>query len=143
MSSLTIEEKRARAAENQRRYRKRNPGLCAQRIAAWRAANPEEARAIGRRYWHRHRERLNHERRLARYGLTAENYEALWEQQEGRCGICARELVRGLGQRGTHVDHCHSTDRVRGLLCFECNTGLGKLGDDPARLRAALVWLDE
>lgn len=57
-----------------------------------------------------------------RYGITAEEYDALLSAQGGRCAMCKRPH-RGRGRLA--VDHDHATGRVRGLLCFHCNTMLG------------------
>jgi 5-methylcytosine-specific restriction endonuclease McrA len=77
-----------------------------------------------------------HQRRykLRRYGLTAADQRLMEDAQGGRCGICGsdEDLV---------VDHCHATGRVRGLLCWSCNVGLGHFTDDPVRLQAAIAWL--
>lgn len=82
--------------------------------------------------------RKNH---LKTYGLTQEQYAAMFAAQSGLCAICQRpEMVRGahLG-----VDHCHITGIVRGLLCRRCNAGIGFLDDDRERVLAALAYLDE
>lgn len=85
--------------------------------------------------------------RLRGYGLTVEQYDALVVAQGGVCAIC-RQPDR-LGRR-LAVDHDHTCcprqqgscgECVRGLLCFDCNTVLGKVRDDPARLRAAADYL--
>jgi hypothetical protein len=73
-------------------------------------------------------------RRLQRYGLTRETHEALELAQDARCAICDGALP-------LRVDHDHSTGRVRGLLCHNCNVGLGHFRDDPALLRRALAYL--
>ena len=77
--------------------------------------------------------------RNARYGLTAEKYEELLAEQDGRCAICRREPT---GRQGLCTDHCHATGQVRGLLCVPCNTTLGNMKDDPALLRVAAEYLD-
>lgn len=59
-----------------------------------------------------------------RYGITADEYHALWVGQGRRCGCCGKRLQR------PHVDHDHETGAVRGLLCQNCNLGIGKLGDN-------------
>lgn len=74
------------------------------------------------------------------YGLTPSQYGAMYGQQEGRCAVCADVLIKGA--KGTHVDHCHDTGVVRGLVCFVCNTGMGKFRDDPNRLRKAAEYLE-
>jgi hypothetical protein len=73
---------------------------------------------------------------LTTYGLTPEEVAALWASQDRRCAICRRSNIK------FYVDHCHSTGRVRGLLCSNCNTALGLLGDAPERLRSAAVYLE-
>lgn len=73
--------------------------------------------------------------RKRRYGVDADTFDSMLEQQDGQCAICAKPLER------PHVDHCHSTLRVRGLLCFKCNTGLGCFQDDPDRLLTAAAYL--
>ena len=56
------------------------------------------------------------------YGITIEEYETLLDNQNGVCYICQNECPSG---RRLAVDHCHETDKIRGLLCCKCNTGLG------------------
>jgi hypothetical protein len=98
------------------------------RVAAWRAANPERARKMYR---------TAHMKRS--YGLTPEQYNAMHAEQKGCCAICRRhasELPRGLA-----IDHDHETNEVRGLLCHQCNAGIGFLGEDPVNLKSALDYL--
>ena len=71
-----------------------------------------------------------------KYGLTREAYEALLAHQDGRCAICG-----GVPTKRLRVDHCHQTGKVRGLLCDLCNSGIGKLRDDPDRLARAIEYL--
>ena len=72
----------------------------------------------------------------SRYGLSREDYDALLARQGGVCAICAKPSEKTLC-----VDHCHATGKVRGLLCRQCNVGLGCYGEDQAALIAALVYL--
>lgn len=80
----------------------------------------------------------NHLTKIKRYNLTPEKFNALYEQQAGKCKICDKEesLPRMLA-----IDHCHKTGHVRGLLCQKCNTGLGMFGDNPKRLLTAAKYL--
>lgn len=85
---------------------------------------------------------------LSRFTLAPERWEEMYSAQEGRCKICAREMTRS--QANTDHDHacCPSTARscgrcVRGLLCVHCNHAIARMGDDPARLRAAAQYLEE
>lgn len=78
--------------------------------------------------------------RLKRYGLTQEEYEALLVRSGGCCEICGVPEVSAPKGR-LHIDHCHSTGKVRGLLCQRCNHGLGHFGDDPQALIKAVLYL--
>lgn len=82
------------------------------------------------------------------YGLPLEAFDAMHRAQGGACAICGR-----LDDAWPHVDHEHVTgygkmsaeqkaSYVRGLLCRDCNSGLGRFGDDPTRLRAAADYLE-
>lgn len=73
------------------------------------------------------------------YGITLADYDAMLARQSGRCSICRTTTPGGRGR--FHVDHCHSTSRVRGLLCSNCNTGLGKFRDSVSLLRDAARYL--
>ncbi|WP_229401922.1 endonuclease VII domain-containing protein [Micromonospora okii] len=86
-------------------------------------------------------------RQLARYGLSPEEYDARYDDQSGRCAICAARGER-LGTGGSAnrhnvlvVDHCHDSSAVRGLLCNRCNRAIGLLGDDIDTLRRAIAYL--
>ena len=80
------------------------------------------------------------------YGITAEEYHALYDSQEGRCAVCQDEVPNllkydGDGRRVVALDHCHDSGRIRGILCRDCNVGLGTFRDDPNRLRSAIEYL--
>ncbi len=72
------------------------------------------------------------------YGVTKEFLLDLHEQQQGKCKICGFEPQTN---RGLHVDHCHATGKVRGLLCHGCNTGIGSMKEDPQILLNAIEYL--
>lgn len=74
------------------------------------------------------------------YGITLKDYDLLYEQQNGLCAICGTDTPGGPGER-FRVDHNHETNEVRGLLCNNCNRGLGYLKDSPTILSKALAYL--
>lgn len=76
------------------------------------------------------------------YGITSEDYDRMFAAQGGRCGLCGNEGSNTERSAELAVDHDHETGVVRGLLCHDCNTGLGKLGDDPALLRKAADYVE-
>jgi hypothetical protein len=82
---------------------------------------------------------------LMQFDISVEEYDRLFFAQEGLCAICSqpeRAPFKG-GVRRLAVDHDHETGKVRGLLCMNCNNGLGRFGDDPGLLRAAADYLDQ
>jgi hypothetical protein len=70
-----------------------------------------------------------------RYGIDEATYDALYRRQSGKCAIC-------ISRKAKHVDHCHQTKRLRGLLCVNCNNGLGKFEDDIAVMQRAVRYLE-
>lgn len=122
----------------------------------WREANPDKWKANQDRYnakrladpGHRRRKREAQIQRT--YGLSVEELDVLLAAQDGVCAICRRP-PRGRPNGNArpdhvpslHVDHCHGSGRVRGLLCGNCNTMIGLAGEDPAVLAAAIAYLQE
>lgn len=80
-------------------------------------------KASRQRNWSKHKT-LREQQLMARYGITVEDYERILKAQDSKCAICRNQPETRL-----HVDHCHETNRVRGLLCGTCNRGLGMFKD--------------
>lgn len=84
---------------------------------------------------------------LKRYGITLDDYEKMFEEQDKKCGICGTEENYS-GHTGPRkewsfsVDHCHETGKIRGLLCNDCNRALGLFKDSQMLLNKAIAWLD-
>jgi hypothetical protein len=73
----------------------------------------------------------NMKRRASAYNVSLDDLSAMLAAQDGKCASCSVELtLSGKGRGSVAVDHCHSTGKVRGLLCCGCNGALGMLGDD-------------
>lgn len=70
-----------------------------------------------------------------RYGMSAEDADRMLAEQDGLCAVCAQRPAE-------YVDHDHTTGSVRGLLCFNCNGGLGQFRDDADLLDLAIDYLD-
>lgn len=82
----------------------------------------------------------------AKYGLELEQIETMWLLRNGCCDLCGVEkpAPHHKGHHAAHklvVDHCHETNKVRGLLCYKCNTALGQLGDTDAALRRVIRYV--
>ena len=135
-----------RAVANPVRYRGRTPEaqrrINADRMYAWRRTKPENAARYDPQEYLRHRERIVTSQRKHRlrkaYGLTHEDYVAMFEAQGGVCAIC-----HGVNPKGERlcIDHDHRTGENRQLLCRKCNMGIGLFNDDPEMVLAAGRYL--
>lgn len=90
--------------------------------ARWEAMTPMERKAS----------------RASTYGITPQQFLELYDAQAGKCAICDEVPTAG---RGLHIDHCHTTKQVRGLLCHGCNTGIGAMKESAKTLRSAIKYL--
>jgi len=79
-----------------------------------------------------------------RYGITQQDYEVMIAEQNNQCAICNATEPGGRHNRGYFVvDHCHTTGKVRKLLCNNCNTALGLVGDNTHILQSMIEYLQE
>ncbi|WP_374199094.1 endonuclease VII domain-containing protein [Microbacterium sp. KKR3/1] len=143
-----------RGSHNGRSYRCRD---CASKYvkARW-ASNPEKSRADRRAQYRANHDR-NRELSAQRYrrdplrvkvknwrdlglDITADDYLRMHEEQGGRCAIC--DTTEAANGKALALDHCHATNRVRGLLCDDCNVALGRFKDSPDALRRAITYLE-
>lgn len=124
-----------RRREYMRQYNQR-PEVQERQRARAAARTPEERakHVAGTKRWHLQK----------RYGLTEESRAALLELQGGCCAVCKTQVAfTGAGfAHKAHVDHCHQTGRVRGVLCARCNTAIGALGDSVDSLKAVVRYLE-
>jgi Recombination endonuclease VII len=101
---------------------------------AYQAAHRDYIREWQRRHFSKPAVRARY--RAHRYGLSAKDLQAMLGRQGGVCAICKQK------PRGTLcIDHCHATNKVRGLLCDRCNIGLGCFRDSASRLQAAIEYI--
>ena len=97
----------------------------------------DKARVKARHQANPERTRNNNLKR--NYGITLEDHSKMYEEQNGRCAICGNE---GNGKwKKLCVDHCHTTGKIRGLLCKSCNIALGEFKDDPSIIEKAVLYL--
>lgn len=108
-------------------------------VKKWEDAHREERRARGRAYVRANPEKswTNNIKRL--FGLTVDDYQAMFEKQGGRCAICGKHQTE-MGRR-LYVDHNHTTGKVRALLCQHCNTALGFVDDNEGTLQKMIDYL--
>ena len=93
---------------------------------------------------------LPHQRKYklkSRYNLDSQSYDSLVKRCDGACEICGTPFNTSVLHKGKEahvcVDHCHDTHQVRGLLCDNCNKGLGHFGDNIDYLLNAIQYLNK
>jgi hypothetical protein len=106
--------------------------------AEWVRNNRTRAREINARWKKNNPERCLDLHRRCLYGISLEEIQKLREKQGGKCAIC---LVDFKDFSSACVDHCHTTGKVRGLLCNRCNHGLGHFRDNLSTLQRAIEYL--
>lgn len=104
----------------------------------WREKNPQRVQWLNKQRHITKKDAIRRQKLLTLYGTDGSEIAA---QQQGLCAVCQSELS-ALPQRHRHIDHDHTTGKVRGVLCHWCNLGLGKFKDNPALLRAAALYLE-
>jgi hypothetical protein len=117
-------------SESRKEYKKKhyreNIDTILQKSKDWRKANPEKVRAT---------------RLKSDYGLTPEQWDQMLTDQGNSCFLC--HATEPGNKSGWHTDHCHTTKKVRRILCYRCNTGLGKFKEDPELLERAAAYIRE
>lgn len=126
--AFTEAEKKARASARAVAYARRkwaeDPIAMAAKAKKYRDENPEKMRDLALRY----------------YGITSAQFDEIYASQGGRCAICRKEIP-STGS-GRHLDHCHQTNAIRGILCVTCNLGLGNFKDNVEALKRAVNYLE-
>lgn len=96
-------------------------------------------------YNDRYPEKRKNMRLQKRYKISIDDYQKLLIKQNSKCALCEISIKEHQKRKGTNhwfaVDHCHVSGKIRGLLCFKCNMGLGYFNDDLSLLETALKYL--
>ena len=96
------------------------------------------AKVRGREWARQHKDVVNPRNRLNKYGLTKDQLDQMVLAQNGLCIICQNPLPKKY-----HIDHDHADGFVRGLLCFNCNFGLGQFRENADSLRRAAEYVEQ
>lgn len=99
----------------------------------------ERRKRPGVREAHRESARWHHKKKA--YGITREDYQRIYESQDGKCASCRIDYPAAI-RSGLHVDHCHTTGRTRGLLCNSCNAALGHLKESPELAQKLIAYME-
>jgi len=114
-----------------------------ERSRSWYANNTDKAKSASAAWNAAHPD--GHRRNVirSRYGISADDERQILERQNYLCPICGGQFDASSRATVAHIDHDHSTGKVRGILHFRCNVGIGALGDSAERLANAIAYLSE
>jgi hypothetical protein len=127
------------ARERMRARRAADPEGEREKLRAWIKANPEKVKARSREWNRNNPEKVREMVLKKNHGLTVEAYNQLFEEQGFCCAVC--KTAHPITKRPWHVDHCHATGKIRGILCHFCNCMLGYAKDNAATLANAIEYL--
>jgi 5-methylcytosine-specific restriction endonuclease McrA len=126
--------------EKAKEYRQNHPEQIKLYQKEYRKNNPEKLRKSKKEWNDAHKEEMKEYQKIynlkSNYGISVEEYENLLAKQNGKCAICGNLFVKT-----PYVDHDHITGKVRGLLCHQCNSGLGYFKDNLELLNKAVNYL--
>ena len=108
-------------------------------IKNYRETHKEESK----KYRDEHKNEMKEYNLKRNYGITKEHFEEIYNNQDGKCFICdiSEKELKDKNSAGLAIDHDHKTGKIRGLLCHNCNKGLGLLKDDPNILKKGIDYL--
>ena len=118
-----------------RSYRK-NIEVNRKRMRDWHHENKEKKNSYFKKWYSSNSERIRNNKLIRTYGITSDKYNQMLESQFGCCAICGVKP-----QKNLCVDHCHTTGKVRSLLCVNCNTGIGQFMENPEILTKAAEYV--
>lgn len=114
------------------------------KVRDWYLKNKERVHSYNREWRNAHKEQVakyHRKKNLGEYGLTPDEYQAMAAEQDGRCAICGSYPTTGRKKLVIDHDHAISKKHVRGLLCSNCNVGLGNFHEDVEVLQNAIAYL--
>jgi len=160
------EKNKEKIAAYHREYRKKNPEKIAERdkayqqteaykknrpiyIKQYRKKNKEKLAAQASEHYYKNKKHKMAVVRERKYGISTEEYDTMLEEQNNKCKICSIEFNDNFNlefkvdyKYSQQLDHCHTTNKVRGILCPSCNKGLGHFKDNTKLLTNAIVYLE-
>ena len=95
------------------------------------------------RQWYLSRKDIYKDRHLQKtYGISLDDFLKMLTNQDYSCAICTKDLTN-VPYKNVHIDHCHETGKIRGVLCQTCNMGMGMFEDKIDILKAAIAYLEK
>ena len=167
MSKQRQQKNKDKKREYDKQYNIKNKARLAKQHAEYQKENREAVNAKNNKYYYRNHEKIKNRKRsqlpkvikykrkhnqthklhyknyqlVRNYNITLEDFNKIKESQDNCCAICGKHESNF--KKGLAVDHCHTTGKIRGLLCGGCNTSLGRFNDDINMLNKAIQYLQK
>lgn len=136
-----VEANPEKIAAIDKRYLQNNKDAKNIKIKEWCKRNPDKVKAKRDRWKNNNPDKVKSSALKSNYGIDLQTYNIMFISQGGCCAICKTHQDKL--KVPLCVDHCHTTGKVRGLLCKRCNSGIGFLNDDKQLVANALKYLHE
>ncbi len=133
-----LEKRNKQTREYRAKLRKENPGVPRKWAKDYRNKNKEYYKSYAKRWNQENKHKIKEYWLKSEYGISLEEYNLLLIAQDNKCAICRSSDPK---KSSFSVDHDHNTGRIRGLLCHNCNVGLGGFRDTPEFLQSAIRYL--
>jgi len=136
--------------EYTKEYRKKNPDVVKkivenqkEYLKEYRQVNKKQRNEYLKEWYRNNPEKKRAQKYRHRYGIDIEDYEKMFTEQSEVCAICGGADLGRKSAKYFVIDHCHKTNKIRGLLCHKCNMILGLCNDDPDILLNAISYLKD
>ena len=130
--------KSCRRDSDNKKYSENKDKMLAER-KAWRKNNKDKVKKSHAKYYKSHKKEVKNSMLKSRYGITIDDYNNMFKEQNGKCAIC--DIHQVALNKSFCIDHNHETGEVRGLLCSRCNYGLGFFDDSSKNMKSAIRYL--
>jgi hypothetical protein len=131
-----------KVAADQKTWRENNVEKRKSLKAEWDKKNPEKKKQHAKEFKTKRPDYFVNKHLEGSYGITVDDYNAILTVQNHKCAGCGIEATKAPRNK-LYVDHCHKTNKIRGLLCQHCNTALGMVKDNPDTLLNLMSYLNE
>lgn len=124
-----------------REYRKNNPEKAKELDRKRGAKYREKSKDTRKIYYNKNKNKFKNRIILKKFGISLDDYNKMFEKQKGCCGIC--NTHQSEFNISLAIDHCHTTGKIRGLLCNHCNMGIGLFNENIKTLEKSIEYLKQ
>ena len=108
------------------------------RFKEYHTTNIDKRKEYQKEYRKNNKDKIKNTNILWRYSISSQEADEMFMQQGCKCAICSKVIIK---TKDRHIDHCHSSGQVRGILCAKCNTAIGLLNEDTNIMISAISYV--